>query len=155
MTDPQPFLSYHALLFYHVLLPWTHQRDQKPEKFEMPALQNGPPPPYAAQTQDAHLDIPPHASPPTTAKGHAHVHPPATTPDPSMPRQTWRERRQRLRNNAAKALALGAGAIALTVAVRIVLVVDVACEGVKIVIQIVAAPLVLCVLCVSTDDFDS
>jgi hypothetical protein len=89
-----------------------------------------------------------------TAKGHAHVHPPATTLDPSMPRQTWRERRQRLKKNAAKALALGAGAIALTVAVPIVLVVDVACEGVKIVLQIVAAPLVLCVLCVSMDDFD-
>jgi hypothetical protein len=62
--------------------------------------------------------------------------------------------RQRLKKNAAKALALGAGAIALTVAVPIVLVVDVACEGVKIVLQIVAAPLVLCVLCVSMDDFD-
>lgn len=120
----------------------------------MPALQNGLPPPYAARTQDALLNISPHVSPPMTAKDHAHAHPPAATPEPSMPRQTWRERRQRLKENVAKALALGAGAIALTVAVPIVLVVKVLYEGGKIVLQIVAAPLVLCALCVSMDDFD-
>ncbi|KAJ5737412.1 uncharacterized protein N7483_002537 [Penicillium malachiteum] len=120
----------------------------------MPRLQDQLPPPYTERARDPLPETSPHTSIPKTREHDFLVSAPKATPDPETPIHTGRGRGKRLKKKLAKGLKLGAGAIVLTAAVPVVFVANVAYEGGKAVLQVVAAPVVVCVVCFCIDDFD-
>lgn len=120
----------------------------------MSPLQDKHPPNYAECTKDHLLDSFLYVPTQTDPENDATAHSPVTAPEPEALRHIWGERRQRLKKKLAKGLKVGAGAAALTVAIPVVLTGQVVYKGGKVVLQIVAAPFVLCVICLCMDDFD-
>ncbi|KAJ5267245.1 hypothetical protein N7478_010053 [Penicillium angulare] len=118
----------------------------------MACVPNEAPPDYAECIRDSPLDISSHPSRPSSGERFVQVPPPTTSSYPETPHHARRSRR--LRQKVAKGLKLAVGATVMAAAVPVNVVGNAAYEGGKAALQIVAAPVLVCVFCLCVDDFD-